>query len=299
MTRAYRIVLAVALSGVASQHAWSWGNDGHKIVGAIALQFLSSDDRAEVQRLTRLYKTPDGWHYRDFPTALIFPDLARSKAKGPNPARKWRFFAKFNRWHFLNVPRDTDEVNLRHCGFDCVLRGIDWHLERLQKGNLEDWKRAEALFFLGHWVGDVHQPLHISYGDDLGGNKIDRIKGSYYNSPHLHSIWDTGIIKKARRGRSINSYARSLRSQITPALRSEWLRDEPLQWAQESYDIATQDTVDYCEWTPGWRGKSCDPEGRTRTLTASYQGQFEKVAERRLQQAGVRLAEYIRRGLKP
>ena len=149
MTRAYRIVLAVALSGVASQHAWSWGNDGHKIVGAIALQFLSSDDRAEVQRLTRLYKTPDGWHYRDFPTALIFPDLARSKAKGPNPARKWRFFAKFNRWHFLNVPRDTDEVNLRHCGFDCVLRGIDWHLERLQKGNLEDWKRAEALFFLG------------------------------------------------------------------------------------------------------------------------------------------------------
>ena len=46
---------------------------------------------------------------------------------------------------------------------------------------------------LGHWVGDVHQPLHVSFDDDRGGNLVAVTGQCRFN---LHSVWDNRIIEK-------------------------------------------------------------------------------------------------------
>jgi hypothetical protein len=84
---------------------------------------------------------------------------------------------------------------------------------------------------------------------------------------------------------------------ITDAQRARWLAGTPLDWAQESYDITTSPDVDYCVWTLGFKGEECASEPQERKLTAAYQDEFDDVVKQRLQQAGVRLAAQLRKGL--
>jgi S1/P1 Nuclease len=292
------VLIGLALTLLPTERAWAWGNEGHEIVCRIAYLQLNSQEQAEIDRLTKLYRQPDGRKYQYFTDACTFADRARKGVQEKVPG--WSYFSRFNRWHFLNVPRDTQEISANHCGDDCVLKGIEYHAARLANNQLEDWKRAESLFFLGHWVGDVHQPLHISYADDLGGNEIKPIKGGYYSPLHLHYVWDIGIISKALGNGGWLGYAAQLNSEIAnenPSVLAKWRTATPLEWAQESYVLATTEEVDYCEWDSDDEGELCKPEEHTRHLTVMYQEEFQDDVEMRLKQAGVRLAEKIRLAL--
>ena len=281
--------------------AWGWGNVGHMVVCQMALDLLDDSDRETVLEATEKYETradprhPAGYSYgRDFPLSCTFADRARSNATGHVPG--WAFFNRFNRWHFLNVPRDADEVSDGHCGDDCVVEAIEYHSARLRDRDLAPWKRAEALLLLAHWIGDVHQPLHVSYADDRGGNLV-QVAGDYYWQEDLHAVWDTGMIDRARKPQSWQAYADSLRARITPQMRNEWRAQSPLEWAQESYAITTTATARYCRWQSDEDVAVCEPTAEPVSLDAGYQEEFEDDVERRLQQAAVRLADAIHRAL--
>ncbi len=213
--------------------------------------------------------------------------MARGKAGAGKPG--WTRFARWNNWHFLNLDRTDREPNAADCGGDCVLTGIEYHRALLADERLPNRERAEALLFLGHWVGDVHQPLHVGYGDDRGGGKIDRIESDLYASKHLHQVWDSGIIKAILGDEHFWSYAEQLKRRITPEQRRLWTAAPPGKWVAESYEIATREATHYCEWREG----ACRATGNSRALGENYQTLFGPVVEQRLQQAGVRLANLI------
>ena len=154
---------AIALLGIICAFPWeearAWGNDGHKIVCAIALKLLPSRLRDQVDRLTASYETPDGWNYDYFTAGCTFPDLARRRARNKVPG--WDYFKQFSNWHYLNVLRSTDEISADESCDNCILEGIDLHWDQLANEDLEDWQRAQALFFLGHWVGDLKVLLNL------------------------------------------------------------------------------------------------------------------------------------------
>ena len=284
---------------------FAWGQDGHKTVCRVAYLSLTPADRKEVDRLVKAYKTPPdtGMTITSFPDACVFPDEARSKARtaaeGTDKNSPWLHFSPFNDWHFLNVARDVKTIPESACADDCVLTGIEKHSAMLKNGTT-DQERAEGLIFLGHWVGDAHQPLHISYQNDEGGNKIAPITGDFYPVPqkfplNLHSVWDSGIIRKALTANGWQPFADNLKKHITTARKKKWLASTtPLQWAQESYDITTQPDVLYCHQADD----GCDAFGTGRTLTSTYQKEFISVVDERLQMAGVRLARLIHENLK-
>ena len=91
-----------------------------------------------------------------------------------------------------------------------------------------------ALKFLGHFMGDIHQPLHVSFQDDRGGNSVDTtgVCGS-----NLHSAWDTCLLKKAV-GTNPLAAAFALEAEITDADRAAWVAAGPMDWANESFAIA-------------------------------------------------------------
>ena len=269
----------------------AWGPDGHRIVCRIAWQLLDGPKRTEIDRLTRLYRTPDNRGFGFFTDGCLFADDARTKAQEGRPG--WERFSRFADWHFLNVPRTTRALTAGACHSNCVLEGIASHGEMLRTGKT-DKDRAEALFFLGHWVGDVHQPLHISYADDKGGVNISPINGGFYSSRNLHAVWDSGIIVKAVGSVGWRIYADRLAAAITPAQNTAWIGSEPLVWAQESYNLATIAQTQYCAWRDLQTSATCGRMTAVRTLRQPYQQEFEDDVALRLQQAGTRLAELLR-----
>ncbi len=306
------IGMAASLASTPPPATPVWGPDGHMVVCQIAFERLDSAEQAEVTRLTAAYRRPDRpdrWRYTSFAEACTFADDARTEsreearraASGANFTPRWAFFSRFNQWHYLNVPRYTRTVTEEDCGRNCVLQGIEHHAGRLSNDGLEDWKRAEALFFLGHWVGDLHQPLHISFADDTGGNDVP-IRGIYGTGErrHLHYVWDTGILRGSLRGRTWQAYARDLANGISAGDAAAWQGSSPIAWAQESYELTTQAAVDYCEWAADPDGGSdlCRPEPGPRNLGVAYQTEFQDDVELRLRQAGVRLAALIERALQ-
>ena len=50
------------------------------------------------------------------------------------------------------------------------------------------------LFYLFHLIGDLHQPLHVGYKDDKGGNSVQ--VSFFGKGSNLHSMWDTEIIER-------------------------------------------------------------------------------------------------------
>lgn len=281
--------------------AHAWGDDGHRIVCSIAERLLRDADRQTVRSLVRGYTQPDGRRYRSLAQGCTFADKARTMARDYRNAvkhgdaaearalRGWARFVRFIDWHFLNVPRRSHRVAAGDCHDDCVLTAIALDRERLGRATLSTGERGEALLLLGHWVGDVHQPLHVSYADDNGGDRIDHVDGGFYTSHDLHAVWDTGIISKARGSRDWWTYARDLAAAIDSAERTSWAQSKAKDWADESYALTTEDGVRYCRW----QDETCRGLGPVRTLDESYQTRFQPVVERRLQQAGVRLAAMI------
>ena len=84
-------------------------------------------------------------------------------------------------------------------------------------------KRRDALLFIIHFVGDMHQPLHCIDRNDRGGNKIEiSINGRHQREGNLHSFWDTTLVELAMDGLEIPDFSLRLDAQISSANKKEW-----------------------------------------------------------------------------
>jgi hypothetical protein len=272
--------------------ALAWGPDGHRAVCEIAYLHLDKAHKKEVNRLASKMHVPHGVAKpTSFAQGCTFPDEVRHM-----PGDAFAKYQAFNEWHFFNVPRTTKTIaSDAGCNDNCVLHGIDFHTNALANAT-NDQDRAEALLFLGHWVGDLHQPLHISFEEDRGGNDIKPIDGGLYTSRTLHSVWDSGIIANGENQNGWKAFADALNKKITAAEKTSWLGGSHVEWANESYQITINPDVEYCKENAG--NTSCDPlPGHSRTLKKPYQDEFEPDVETRLEKAGIRLADIIQKNL--
>lgn len=111
-------------------------------------------------------------------------------------------------WHYQDIPiHESGEEPSKFCPAEgCVTKAIRDHAAKLKATSELTETRAEALRYVVHFVGDMHQPLHTSTNFDAGGNCVpvgffDRRtqitnpeKKSF--SPNLHSVWDTEILRR-------------------------------------------------------------------------------------------------------
>ena len=135
------------------------------------------------------------------------------------------------------------------------------------------------------WVGDFHQPLHVSFEDDRGGNSV---LVSELCGPNLHSAWDTCLVLKAV-GEDVGEAATELLKTITPARIESWNHSNPMDWANESFAIAEQAQTKYCIR----QGASCNhPAGKV-NIDAAYVAVNTPIIREQLQKAGVRLAHLL------
>lgn len=199
--------------------ALAWGNEGHQIVALIAAHELSPSAAKAVQDLLG---------GADMPSAMVaastWPDEIRPSRPQTAP------------WHYVNIEIGTAGYDAaRDCPRDdCVVAQIEREEHIIADRTLLPAVRAEALRFLIHFVGDIHQPLHASDDHDRGGNEIHII----YNGTtmNMHSLWDRDMIE--RLGDDAPTIASKLESGAEAEARIKLKSGTPADWANESFRLA-------------------------------------------------------------
>ena len=259
--------------------ASAWGGTAHKVICDIALAELTPPARAEVDRLINL--DPD---FATFADSCVFADIFPRK-RPPD--------------HFINFPRNTQAIATDDCPMaaTCLFTAIEGDSVMLADMSNADEDRLRALKLLGHWVGDIHQPLHISFRDDRGGNDIKEQGGPC--DANLHSTWDKCVLEE-RSGTDVVQIVARLRSEITEHERTLWIFDSPVEWANESYQITTLPSVQYCTqqqgacwYSPNNMMLSEGEEERTLTIRRTYIATHRETVDLRLKQAGIRLGALL------
>ncbi len=247
--------------------ASAWGAEGHNIIAYIAASELTPNAKASVSDLL------EGDAASSMVRASTWADEIRSSRRETAP------------WHYVNIRlQNTGYVSSRDCmNDDCVVAQVQRDIKIIGDKSISKPIRAEALRFLIHFVGDVHQPLHCVDNDDRGGNSVRvRLNGTQTN---LHAVWDSSIVETL--GLSASAIAVSLEKTISKDQVLAWQHSSVVEWANESFNIA-RGTI-YTR-LPG-KGQTEAPI----LLPATYAHSQAPVVANQLEKAGVRLAGILNR----
>jgi hypothetical protein len=245
-----------ALTFFALNSAYAWGPIGHRVVGEIAQKRLKPEVAKKVEQIL------EGQNLADVSN---WADLIRS-----DPA--WK---KASPWHYVNIEDKKKYKDTPPDKEGDVIWAVEHFSETLNNKQSSAQERKVALSFLVHFVGDLHQPLHVSRKADLGGNTIAlRWFGKKTN---LHEVWDEKIIELEQL--SFTEYAAFIERSV--GANESWEKDPLLTWIEES--LALRPLVyDF-------------PQKPTRYWEYEYRFKTHKVLYKRLIQAGIRLAALLNR----
>ncbi|AKC88169.1 endonuclease [Pseudoxanthomonas suwonensis] len=259
------ILLSLPLALALALPAQAWGPLGHRLVARLAEPDLTPQARATVARLLAGEPEPT------LPGIANWADELRSSDPGLG--------RRSARWHYVNLDGDG-------CGYDaardcprgdCVVAALEKQTAILADPGRTDAERRQALKFVVHFVGDVHQPLHAGHAHDRGGNDYQvnyRNKGS-----NMHSLWDSGLLNARRLDE--DAWLARLRALPAPPPVSPMPADAPRLWAEQSCRVVA---------APGFY-----PRGHV--IDEAYVDAHLPIAERQLRLAGAHLAATLNAAL--
>ena len=246
--------------------SFRWGSDGHKITGLIARQQLTPQAAA----VGDLLKGEGG-------------TLAEVSTWADEVRRQYEY-AWSAPLHFVNIPSGAAGYDaVRDCrDGKCVVAAIKRYTAVLRDSNSRRQDKIEALKFLVHFVGDIHQPLQaIKEGKGANDYKVF----FFTQNTNLHSVWDSGIIRRALRGQGWTVYGKEIQSKISSQRRQQWARQlDPAAWANESYELAYKTALLY---------------PKSGELGQDYFDRNRPIVEQRLTMAEIRLAALLNQVFSP
>jgi hypothetical protein len=279
------ILILLLLVGVAPPHgAEAWGKEGHYSTCKIAEPLLSEEASEAVKKLLPEYAEGD------LASLCSWADHMRFSYRWSSPL------------HFIDtLDKKCSYVYSRDChnaqgetGM-CLEGAIKNYTSQLEtygsRATGEKYNLTEALLFLSHFMGDVHQPLHVGFTTDEGGNTI--MLHWYGQKSNLHHIWDTLIIETAMK----DFYDDDLEVMITSIQRniSDSWSDEVPTWEKcDRQDLACpklyadESIILACKWAYK------DAEANS-VLEDDYFLSRLPIVEKQLAKGGVRLAATLNR----
>lgn len=146
----------------------------------------------------------------------------------------------------------------------------------------------EALKFLAHFVGDMHQPLHCAdRNGDKGGNAVLVFFPGQRKAQSLHAVWDTFLLRSIKGHRSVADYGAHLNAGITSKLAKDWAGGTVEEWAGESWRLARDAAY-----------KEVPVDGPPISMTHEYVARNARLVDEQIQRAGVRLATVLNGAFK-
>ena len=159
-----------------------WSGDGHRIIARIASEFLRDSGKYFVAE-----------HLTDGDASKVEKALIDHS-----------IYADTVEWshdlHFAHTPyRACAPFEMeRDCPLvggarRCIVTAIANYTMRASDVELSLEERGEAIKFLIHLVGDIHNPLHVGFAEDSGGNLINL---AHPSGKSLHNVWDYTLVNR-------------------------------------------------------------------------------------------------------
>jgi hypothetical protein len=278
-----RLILALLIAALPAP-ALAWGDYAHRLIGSIAKAELTPAARAEVRRILAqgaAVDTPE-CPLTTLEEAAVWPDCVRGLGQ------RFVFSAP---WHYQNIDICQPFDIAANCpDGNCVTAQIPKQLAIVANRTASPAARAQALAFLAHFVGDMHQPLHIGDKHDRGGNDVLAAFG--YKSPdrmNLHRIWDSDLAERAL------TEPPAVTPRLSAETRRRHARGDVTDWARESWELSR--TIAY----PNLRDypDTCPEKSMQRAVVdATYVATATPVVKTQVERAGVRLAMLLNNALR-
>ena len=268
--------------------AFGWSARAHQMVADIATQYLSPTATQAVAELLRddlgANGKPSG--RSTLGQVASWADELREVDRSVGP------------YHFDDVPLCGEQDRSKYCkDGKCATVWFATQVAVLKDRSQPTRARNEALKWIVHLTGDLHQPLHASDDDDKGGNDVKvTFLGASSDPPvagrtsfpyNLHTAWDRLI--PYRLFDSVGGYDRFFAALPTPATRAAWEVGTFDEWAAESY-VLSHDFIYPAmpiDWTCGTKVTGVVP------LDERYDAAAAVIAGMQIQKAGVRLAKVL------
>jgi nuclease S1 len=193
----------------------AWGVIGHRVVGEIASLHLTAKARKEIQQILGTESIAMASNWADFIKSDSTYDYIYN-------------------WHFLNINESvTYDQFIQRLKNDTAVDAYtktNMIVDSLRNKSLSKDKKLFYLKLLIHFVGDIHQPMHVARFDDLGGNKV---RVQWFNQPsNLHRLWDEQLIEFQQL--SYTEFATAI-NHSTLAQRNAWQKQPLTDWIFETY----------------------------------------------------------------
>jgi len=157
-----------------AEETFFWGQNGHRATGEIASQHLTKSAKRKIDKLLK---------GQSLAFVSTFADEIKSDKK----------YKEFSAWHYVNMDLDQSyEIAEKNPKGDLV-SGIATCISVLKNKQSSEEDKVFYLKMLVHFIGDLHQPMHIGQKEDRGGNKVQVTW--FGKGTNLHSVWDTKMIE--------------------------------------------------------------------------------------------------------
>ncbi|MGB3345117.1 MAG: S1/P1 nuclease [Aequorivita sp.] len=150
-----------------------WGKTGHRVVGEVAEKYLDRRAKKAVSELL------DG-HSLAF--VSNYGDDIKSERK----------YDSFGPWHYVNFPFGKRYETYPKSERGDIIQGINTSIAILKDNNSSREDKVFYLKMLIHFIGDIHQPLHVGMEEDKGGNDF-QVRW-FKDGTNLHRLWDSQMI---------------------------------------------------------------------------------------------------------
>lgn len=285
-------LLAVSLCYLLALPSFGWWETGHRTVARIAAAHLAPKTRTRVAQILGVHDTPDA--------------VANAMAAASTWADETKEQTRTGEWHYINLALQDSakDISKRCQEGNCVTARIEIFARQLARREPTGISDRNALRYLIHFVGDVHQPLHTISDADLGGN-CEQIH-PVHDARTLHALWDGGIIASLHQNDvhladNLEGYI----DRLSSGERKSWSKGDAGKWTWESHKLAQQDIYQrlHVPVEPPVFPKSCKvaPGEITnfRPYTDSlYINDMKPVVRDQLAKAGLRLARLLNQALK-
>lgn len=270
MPRTIPFILTFCLAVVLASPAHGWSSHGHRVVGHLADFELTEAAREAVLDLLEAGES--------LGSVGPWADWVREEREETAPL------------HYINGP--TDCLYLSESDYALpqgnVYSAVLGYAEQLANPELPRSQRAEALKFLVHFIGDLHQPLHTGFAEDRGGNAVAVVYRDEVIS--LHRYWDRYILDRHTRRFDPRAFAGYLQARFSDDERRRWAAvDNPRDWVIESRGYIFAGLYGMPRTDAGID----DAEGPMPVLDEAYRAVWLPVAEHQLARAGTRLAAML------
>ncbi len=282
-----------------TSNSYALGKVGHKVVCKIAYEHLTPTIQGKVDELItylpKKHKTLiNKYNHKSKNTPVSYIDAC----SWADAIKRDKSFNQFKPWHYMQISRDATAVTEQFCDKGCITKAVAFHQSALTT-ETNQWEKLKALMFLSHWIGDIHQPMHVGFASDRGGNNI-KVKYKESQCKNMHWLWDECLLYPVSKVRNQHLFFEQVYNKVENQWNNSsiknWQEDSILTWATESLTLARTPSVLYCKIG---KNNMCVPiKNKTTKLPLSYQKTHQPLLEKRLLQASARLTKTLSVALK-